>query len=186
MYFLDSKGNDVKDLKENWKEYAEAVVKAIIEYLNLTYIPVNNNYYLVKSGDTLWSIAKTFNTTVDELKKENGLTSSLLSIGQTLKIPVLDIKEPKNIYIVKKGDTLYSIAKNNSTTVNELIKENSLTNTNLSIGQNLIIPSTTYTVKKGDTLYSIAKTFNTTVSELKKINNIVSDILTIGQILKIK
>ena len=184
--FLDSKGNDVKDLKENWKEYAEAVVKAIIEYLNLTYIPVNNNYYTVKSGDTLWSIAKTFNTTVDELKKENGLTSSLLSIGQTLKIPVLDIKEPKNIYIVKKGDTLYSIAKNYNTTVNELIKENGLTNTNLSIGQNLIIPSTTYTVKKGDTLYSIAKTFNTTVSELKKINNIVSDILTIGQILKIK
>lgn len=184
--FLDSKGNDVVDLKENWRDYAEAVVKALIEYLNLTYIPVNNNYYTVKSGDTLWSIARKFNTTVDELKKENGLIDSLLSIGQTLKIPEFEVNEPTNIYTVKKGDTLYSIAKNYNTTVNELIKENGLTNTNLSIGQNLIIPSTTYTVKSGDTLWSIARNFNTTVSELKRINNLVNDILSIGQILKIK
>ena len=183
--FLDGKGDDVNQLKNNWQEYAEAVVKAVIEYLNLTYIPVNNNYYTVKSGDTLWSIAKKFNTTVSDLKDENGLINSLLSIGQVLKIPGKEVKSD-NIYIVKQGDTLYNIAKNYDTSVNELLKANNLSSTNLSIGQKLVIPPATYTVKSGDTLWSIARLFNTTVNELKEINNITSDILSIGQVLKIK
>ena len=183
--FLDGKGDDVNQLKNNWQEYAEAVVKAVIEYLNLTYIPVNNNYYTVKSGDTLWSIAKKFNTTVSDLKDENGLINSLLSIGQVLKIPGKEVKSD-NIYIVKQGDTLYNIAKNYDTSVNELLKTNNLSSTNLSIGQKLVIPPATYTVKSGDTLWSIARLFNTTVSDLKEINNITSDILSIGQVLKIK
>ena len=53
--FLDSKGDDVGQLKNNWKNYAEAVVRAIIEYLNLTYIPVENiQNYTVKQGDTIF------------------------------------------------------------------------------------------------------------------------------------
>ena len=42
--------------------------------------------YTVKSGDSLYSIAKAYNTTVDALKSKNNLTSNLLSIGQVLKI----------------------------------------------------------------------------------------------------
>lgn len=187
--FLDSKGDDVQGLKNNWQEYAEAVVKAVIEYLNLTYIPVNQkNYYTVKSGDTLWSIAKKYNTTVDKIKDENGLVSSLLSIGQVLKIPSIEPQKQENIYTVKKGDTLYSIARNYDTNVNELLKINNLTSTNLSIGQKLIIPKTVneYTIQKGDTLYSISRKFNTTVDRLKELNDLVSDILTIGNVLKVK
>ena len=57
--FLDSSGDDVEQLKNNWKNYAEAVVRALVEYLNLTYVPVEgSNYYTIKSGDSLWSIAK--------------------------------------------------------------------------------------------------------------------------------
>ena len=193
--FLDSKGDDVNQLKNNWENYAEAVVRAIVEYLNLNYVPVQgSNYYTVKSGDSLWSIAKKFNLSVADLKEANGLTSSMLSIGQILKIPV--IEEPQNndnIYIVKSGDSLYKIAQNFDTTVSEIMSLNNLTNTNLSIGQRLIIPSSnstndniTYTVKSGDSLYKIAQKFDTTVDNLIKLNNLKSNLINVGQVLKIK
>ena len=189
--FLDSTGDDVNQLKNNWENYAEAVVRALIEYLNLTYVPVEDgNYYTVKSGDSLWSIAKKYNVSVADLKEANGLTSSKLSIGDVLKIPTkeeIPIKE--NVYIVKSGDSLYKIAQNYDTTVSELIQLNNLTSTNLSIGQILEIPTTTstntYTVKSGDSLYKIAQNYNTTVNELVNLNNLSSTSLRIGQVLKI-
>ena len=46
----------------------------------------DNNYYTVKSGDSLWSISQKFNTTVDNLKRLNNLNSNILSIGMNLKI----------------------------------------------------------------------------------------------------
>ena len=48
---------------------------------------LNENYYIVQSGDSLWSISKRFGLSVDKLKDINNLSSNLLSIGQTLKIP---------------------------------------------------------------------------------------------------
>ena len=190
--FLDSKGDDVNQLKNNWQNYAEAVVRAITEYLNLSYIPVEDGaYYKVKSGDSLWSIAKKYNTSVADLKSANGLTSSTLRIGQTLKIPQV-VEEPskENVYVVKSGDTLYKIARNYDTTVSDLIMLNNLTNTNLSIGQIIEIPTNnsvlnTYTVKSGDTLYKIAQQNNITVDELKRLNNLNSNILSIGQVLQL-
>lgn len=190
--FLDSTGDDVNQLKNNWQNYAEAVVRAIIEYLNLTYIPVEGgNYYTVKSGDSLWSIAKKYNVSVSDLKEANGLTSSLLTIGDVLKIPIVEEDESKeNIYIVKSGDSLYKIAQNYDTTVSEIMQLNNLTSISLSIGQMLEIPvstpsSNTYTVKSGDSLYKIAQNYNTTVSELMTLNNLSSTLLSIGQVLKL-
>ena len=189
--FLDSKGDDVNQLKNNWEKYAEAVVRALLEYLNLSYVPVDGEkYYTVKSGDSLWSIAKKFNVSVSELKEINGLTSSLLSVGKTLKIPVEVQQEDKdNIYIVKSGDNLYKIANAYGVNVNDIININKLTNTNLSIGQKLQIPKINdtqiYTVKNGDSLYKIAQNYNTTVDELKRLNNLSSIMLSIGQTLKV-
>jgi len=185
--FLDSSGDDVNQLKNNWQNYAEAVVRAITQYLNLTYVPVvGSNYYTVKKGDSLWSIAKKNNVSVTKLKQANGLTDNSLSIGQILIIPVeVEEEQPDlNTYIVKSGDTLYKIAQNNNTSVNELIKLNNLTNTNLSIGQKLNLPSNSknsYIVKSGDTLYKIAQNNNTSVNELIKLNNLTNTNLSIGQ-----
>lgn len=161
--------------------------------------------YTVKSGDTLYSIANKFGTTVANLKTLNNLTSNSLSIGQILKIS--DSSEttspttpttPSETYTVKSGDTLYSIANKYGITVNEIKNLNGLSSNLLSIGQVIKIPTTntsisenntipeTYTVKSGDTLYSIANKYNTTVSKLKTLNNLTSNTLSIGQVLKLR
>ena len=155
--------------------------------------------YVVKQGDTLYGISNQFGVSVTDLKKANNLSSNVLSIGQNLTIPSTSGSNPNStfIYTVKRGDSLYSIAKVYGTDVNSLIKLNELKSNVLSIGQKLIIPESdftvtekpsyiTYIVKRGDSLYSIAKQYNTTVSELMKDNGLKSTTLSIGQTLRIR
>ena len=174
---------------DNYKQVVDIIVKSIIEYLALS------DTYKVKSGDTLYSIAKKYNISVNELKELNNLKNNNITVGQVLKIkfniPSEEVTE-KNYYIVKSGDTLYSIAKKYNTTVDEIKKLNNLKSDNLSIGMELKIkeePSSTnyidYVVKSGDNLYSIAKKYNTTVDEIKKLNGLTSNLLNIGMTLKI-
>ncbi|MGN1352749.1 MAG: LysM peptidoglycan-binding domain-containing protein [Bacilli bacterium] len=152
--------------------------------------------YTVKSGDSLYKIANTYNTTVDAIKKLNNLTSNNLQINQVLKIPTTSQQETTSYinYTVKSGDSLYKIANNYNTTVDEIKKLNNLTSNNLQINQVLKIPTTSqqettsyinYTVKSGDSLYKIANTYNTTVDSIKKLNNLTSNNLQINQVLKI-
>lgn len=246
--FLDSTGDDVEQLKNNWQNYAEAVVRAVAQYVGANYVgdqpqgyytvkkgdtlygiaskfgttvdnikSINNltsnnlsigqvlkvgsgeseapstsgNYYTVKSGDSLWSISKKFNTSVAELKELNNLSSNLLSIGQQLKISENIVTDNENVYTVQKGDTLYALAQKFGTTVTKLKALNNLTSNSLSIGQKLVIDGEDeeeiiHTVQKGDTLYSIARQYNTTVSSIQSLNNLNTSILSIGQKLKIK
>jgi len=101
-------------------------------------IPEENYFnYTVVSGDSLYSIARKFDTSVDEIKTFNNLVSNLLNIGQILKIPTTSTTE--TTYVVKNGDSLYSIAKNFNTTVDKLKQLNNLTSSLLNIGQILII-----------------------------------------------
>lgn len=190
--FADSTGDDISQLKNNWEKLAEAVTKAIVEYAGGEYVaPIDSNYYTVKSGDSLWSISRKFGITVDELKSANNLSSNLLSVGQNLIIPGKEAQATGDEYVVKKGDTLYSIARKYNTSVDNLKSINNITTDSLAIGQIIKLPSTsstasdTYIVKKGDSLYSIARTYNTSVDKLKEINNLTSNALAIGQVLKL-
>ena len=208
--FIDNE-NDAKKLRNNLEQYVEAVVKAIADYIGYDYFPpsLQNNYYIVKAGDTLYSIARQFNTTVSNLKAVNNLTSDMLTIGMQLLIPSQNETEVTT-YIVKRGDTLYSISSKFNTTVNKIKELNNLDTNTLSIGQTLLIPSTLppnideppippidepnlppieepsiqeteiYIVKRGDSLWSIAKNYNTTVDELIRLNNLSTINLQIG------
>ena len=192
--FADSTGDDVSLLKNNWEELAEAVVRAVASYVGVPYSSGSSgtNSYVVKSGDTLWSIAKKFGVSVDDLKEKNNLTSNALSINQVLLIPTTE-EEPVTTgeyYTVVAGDNLYAIARRFGLTVDELKSLNHLTSNNLSIGQKLLVKASgetsngnVYVVKSGDTLYKIANQYGLTVNELKDLNGLTSDSLSIGQTL---
>ena len=195
--FLDSTKDDPNQLKNNYKNLAEAVLRAVTEYIGATYIPLEGtNTYVVQKGDTLYSIARKYNVSVNDIKTLNNLTNNNLSIGTILKIPTInnidDNIPSNNTYIVQKGDTLYSIAKKYNLTVDKLKSLNNLSNNLVSIGQVLVVDEVEaplnyneYIVGKGDTLYSIARKFGISVNELMQYNNLNNTVLSIGQILKI-
>lgn len=200
--FLDSTKDDRKQIKNDWQKWAEGVVKAVAMYKGYDYIEPGrntiNDTYTVQKGDSLWSIAKRFNVGISEIKSANNLNSNLISIGQKLVIPGSAPTDQTNVtYIVQKGDSLWSIANANNTSVDELVNLNDLVTNNIYVGQVLEIPNSgnsgitspsidlTYTVVPGDTLYSIALRYNTTPNAIINLNNLTSDMLLVGQILKI-
>ena len=183
---------DAKRLKSNYKKYAEAVVRAVTLYGGYKYVPVSgSNYYVVKKGDSLWSIAIANGLTVDELKSLNNLSSNVLHVGDALLISSADSTGDDgndNYYVVKSGDTLWSIARKYNLSVNELKALNNLSSNVLSVGQRLIVgkeSSNDYVVSAGDTLWAIARKFNVSVDDIKALNNLSSNNLSIGMILKI-
>lgn len=208
--------NDYEKVTEDLFNYAEGVVRGIAINYGIAYeIPTNikNKTHVVTKGESLYSIAQKYNTTIGAIKSLNNLKSNILSIGQILKLPnyVNLAKQPKDIFIytVEKGNTLYSIAKKYGLDANDLIEYNQLFNTVLTIGQQLIIPiyddstsnnnndndtnnnindtenTITYIVKNGDTLYSIAKRYNMNVKDLMEFNNLDSNMISINQQLSI-
>ena len=189
--FLDNEA-DAKRLKSNYKKYAEAVVRAVTLYGGYKYVPVSgSNYYVVKKGDSLWSIARANGLTVDELKSLNNLSSNVLHVGDTLLISSADSTGDDgndNYYVVDSGDTLWSIARKYNLSVNELKALNNLSSNALSVGQRLIVgkeSSNDYVVSAGDTLWAIARKFNVSVDDIKALNNLSSNNLSIGMTLKI-
>lgn len=153
--------------------------------------------YVVKRGDTLYSIATAFNTTPEKIKQENNIQGNTIYIGQELKLPSPTlpptappvVEDPGDtiytIYTVKQGDSLWSISREYNITVQELIDINNLLTTTIKVGDQLKVPAELneeiYTVKQGDTLWSIAKKNNITVEELKNKNNLNSNLLSVNQ-----
>lgn len=152
---------------------------------------------IIQYGDTLSELAIKYNTTVARLVELNDISNpNLIYAGNILIVPVSNENESSNgdsdIYIVKYGDTLWSIAQRYNTTVNALVAANNIQNRNLIyVGQRIIIPRNIsgyirYQVKYGDTLWRIAKRFNTTVSHIVMLNNIKNpNLIYAGSIINI-
>ena len=100
-----------------------------------------NNTYVVQNGDSLYSISRMYGISVDDIKNANNLTSNILTIGQVLTIPTDEVSSnTSNLYVVQKGDSLWSIANRFGVSINQIRMMNNLNSDILNIGQTLIIP----------------------------------------------
>ena len=120
----------------------------------------NKNQYIVQRGDTLYSLALKYNTTVDKLRELNNLNTNTLTIGQILVLPIETNIEEYDIYVVKKGDSLWSISRKFNIDINDLIELNNLKDLTLQMNQSILVPkqqenieTDLYIVKKGDTIF---------------------------------
>jgi membrane-bound lytic murein transglycosylase D len=94
----------------------------------------------VRRGDSLWKLASRYGTTVDRIKRDNGLRNDRLYVGQRLRINT-GIPEGSRTYSVRRGDTIGKIAKAHRTSLNSVLRANGLTKSStIYPGQTLIIP----------------------------------------------
>ncbi len=179
----------------------EVVRSEIIENYN------GKDFYLhtVEKGQTIYSIAKAYNVSIDLINEHNKFLSNFETIpeGLILRIPVKKQETTPKEYkkhIVAQGETLYSIAKNYGFNVNDLYQINPGLTTNISIGQEILIPTTKeiqelphqtteptvkdtvlqnhyiiHIVSKGETAYGIAREYAISLQELEELNPLIKN-----------
>lgn len=151
-------------------------------------------YHRVRKGETLSIIALKYHTSVRNIIQANNIRRKhFIRSGQKLKIPVIGRRTPKLLakgaailhngkYSVRKGDSLWFIARSFNTTTKELCRLNNLSSTRLHVGQQLKITieklqtnsgeKEMYRVKRGDNPSQIARKHNMSLSRLLRINNL--------------
>tara|TARA_B100001057_G_scaffold81425_3_gene76914 strand:+ start:1021 stop:2511 length:1491 start_codon:yes stop_codon:yes gene_type:complete len=159
--------------------------------------------HVVESGDSLWALASKYDTEVRIIKEINLLKKDILSIDDTLLIPLSKTKSnnfiPYEMHIVSEGDTLWQLSQKYNLSVSDLAKMNSIDERSyLKLGQQLTIGNKNihrnieskkrtilYSVKQGDNLYKISELFDVSIKSIKEINDFKDNKLMPGQIIKI-
>jgi len=143
--------------------------------------------HVVRSGDTLSSIASKYRMKISELKRINDLDGSKIVVGQELR---LKATKP-HVHIVERGDALWEVAQAYGMSVADIKALNGLTSDRIYPGQELQLGSqpaksfSTYTVKKGDYLGRIARLHQMSVADLKRVNNMRTALIHPGDQLKV-
>jgi len=154
--------------------------------------------YAIRPGDTFFSLARRFNTTVDAIMAANpGVSPTNLQIGQVICIPVAPtpgLCPGGFFYTIRAGDTYFSLARRFGISVAAIIAANpGVDPDRLQIGQQICIPAPvpappcpggTYTIRPGDTFFRLARRFGTTVEALMDANpGVDPDRLQVGQVI---
>ena len=183
----------------------------------------SENYYVVAKGDNLFSIAKKNNISVANLREWNAIIDNNVKVGSQLIVSNVSLAEAKeeetklktelkNVeHVVEKGEYLGTIARKYNVTINNLLEWNSLSDTNIKLGDKLVVgkeevtivkdknsskdayaskdkkvKEILYQVRKGDTLLKITQKFpGITIADIKKWNNIKGESVKPGMKLKI-
>ncbi|HEX2254618.1 MAG TPA: DUF5715 family protein [Thermoanaerobaculia bacterium] len=163
--------------------------------------------YRVRSGDSLWAIARRHGTSIAALQSANGLRSASIKPGQVLAIPGKDSGDSPAAasstasaeatrYRVRSGDSLWSIARRHGTSIAAIQRANSMASTTIKPGQVLTIPGSgssegspaqqaTYRVRRGDNLWRIAQRHGTTTGAIQRANGMRTASIKPGQVLTI-
>ena len=199
-----------------------AMIGSILAFSPVAY--ANDQVHIVARGESLGTIARNYNINVRDLIAHNGiLNPNIIVVGQQLLLPGVIVSPEANTssgikaapttnslpygdgyYTVRRGDTLSQIAKDNSISVNDMLRLNGLTNSNLlRVGQKLrvtarVVPlvneedmepklaAMIYVVERGDTLEAIANANNMSLHNLLTANGLPHENFTwMGQRLRI-
>jgi membrane-bound lytic murein transglycosylase D len=176
------------------------------------------DWHKVRKGDSLYQIAKLYGVSVKELKDINGLRSNRLSIGQKIKL-LGEASEPASegsrrsaagsggqaVHVVRKGESLYLIARKYGMSIPELKKMNGLSRARIVPGKRLKVTAAApvagptvaanddddqaqvmfYRVRSGDSLNKIARKFGASTTELKRLNDLERNVIYAGQLIRV-
>ena len=215
--FVGLKPEFVYKLNAGYTKWASAPGEKSIFYIPLEKANLINNEkdlfleenkinwitHKIKPGDSLWELARKYDTRVEIIKKINFLEKDLLSLNETILIPLSQSEDnnfiPFEVHVVSEGDSLWKIASRYKLSVREIARNNNIeTNSILVIGQQLNIGNKNiyrtidskkrtilYSVKQGDNLYRIADLFGVEAIDIKELNNLDNSPIMPGQIIKI-
>lgn len=190
----------------NFKLIAKSIIGIFAVLFCITFTAsAQKTTHEVKKGETLFSIAQQYDTSVQQLKEWNNLQENNLEVGQSIVVSKASVEDAIT-HTVEPKETLFSISKQYNVRIAEIKEWNNLSSNNLEVGQKLTIyPSksgeqnkrsiivdketesnTYYVVKSGDSLYKIAQQHDMSVDELKKLNDLSSNTIRIGQRLTVR
>lgn len=149
LIYTIKKGDNLYDIAKNYNITLDELINfnqqgsTLLHIGEQLLIPINNQtnnniQYIIKPGDTLYNIAKRYNTNVDEIKRINNLNTNMLKIGETILIPGTSNYQT---YVIRTNDTLEGIALKYNTTIEDIMKANNLLTDDVTVGQIILIPS---------------------------------------------
>jgi membrane-bound lytic murein transglycosylase D len=161
----------------------------------------SGNYitHRIQIGETISTISRKYNVTESDIRRWNDISGSKIVAGKSLKIyPTSNVEmrsKEFTYHIVKRGETISTIAEKYHVSVSSIRGWNNLSSNKIIAGNTLKLKKGSVTtsdgknkyhlVVSGESLYSIAKKYNTTIQKIKSLNNLSSSKIKVGQSLKV-